>query len=94
MLNSSHISSLDVVSISTRQPSLIRTTLATFRKDIDLGRSDVYSDLSFLSRHLSMPLQRHLDQAFKIFPYLKCHLNSKLVMNPEHMSLGEVQGPL
>ena len=36
-----------------------------------------------------MPHRGHIYQAFNILAYLKCHLNSKLVMNQERMYLGE-----
>ena len=34
-----------------------------------------------------MPLCGHLDKAFNIFAYPKCHPNSRLAMNIEHIDL-------
>ena len=56
---------------------------------IALGRVDKTIEGSVLSRHLDFLNQRYLDQHFNIFAYLKHHQNSKLVMSPKRMYLGE-----
>ena len=54
-----------------------------------MGRSDVAVEVSILSRHTTMPHHGHIDKEFNIFSYLKCHPNSKLLMNPDHMYFRE-----
>jgi hypothetical protein len=41
---------------------------------IELGRIDIYIDVSLLSSHLAQPRVGHLDQVLHIFSYLKHHI--------------------
>ena len=53
-----------------------------------MGRADVSVEVSLLSMHLKIPFHENLYQAFNIYFYIKFHLKSKLLMNPERIYLG------
>ena len=51
---------------------------------VDLGRADIYWEVSMMSSHLALPIEGHLSQVFHIFAYLKKHHNSALVFDPSY----------
>ncbi len=53
---------------------------------VELGRINVYIDVALLSSHLCQPHVGHLKQVFHIFAYLKCHENSNIVFDPNHIA--------
>jgi len=53
---------------------------------VELGRIDIYVDVALLSSHLVEPRTGHLNQVFHIFSYLKAHLNSHMVFDPNYVS--------
>ncbi len=53
---------------------------------MELGRIDIYIDVALLSSYLAQPRMGHLEQVFHIFSYLKHHLNSHLVFDPQYVS--------
>ena len=59
--------------------------IGCLRWAIELGRADIATEVSLLSRHLALPRQGHLDEALNIVAYLDKIKNSKLVMKSEPM---------
>jgi hypothetical protein len=53
---------------------------------VKLGRIDIHIDVALLSSHLVEPRTGHLEQVFNIFGYLKAHLNSHLVFDPQYVT--------
>jgi len=53
---------------------------------MELGRIDIYIDVSLLSSFLAEPRIGHLEQVLHIFSYLKHHTNSHMVFNPNYIS--------
>jgi hypothetical protein len=50
---------------------------------VELGRIDIYTELSQLSQHQGLPRRGHLEAAYHIFAYLKKHENSgRIVFDP------------
>jgi hypothetical protein len=48
---------------------------------VELGRIDIFAQVSMLSQYLAQPREGHLDQVFHIFGYLKVHGQSKVVFD-------------
>ena len=51
---------------------------------VELGRSDIASEVSLLTNHLVLPREGHLQQVYHIFAYLKAKQNRMLAFDPEH----------
>ncbi|MGH7974091.1 MAG: hypothetical protein ACREBR_01095 [bacterium] len=50
---------------------------------VELGRIDIALYVSTMARYLACPRHGHLDKVLQIFAFLKKHLRSKLVLDPE-----------
>ena len=61
--------------------------IGCLRWAIKLGRADIATEVSLLSRHLDLPCRGHLDQCFNIYAYIKQQHYSKLLMNPDYMNV-------
>ena len=51
---------------------------------VDLGRIDIYYEVSMVSSHLALPREGPFAQVFHIFAYLKKHHNYALVFDPSY----------
>ena len=51
---------------------------------VEMERIDICCEVSALSSCLTIPRQGHLQQALHIFAYLKCHHNSRIIMDPAY----------
>ena len=56
---------------------------------VELGRIDVMTEVSMLSSHLANPRQRHLDEAIRVFRYLKQNYTRMLVFDPTYPHIDE-----
>ena len=58
--------------------------IGILRWAIELGRLDIFVEVSQLSQHQAMPRQGHLEAAYHIFAYLKKHDNGgRIVFDPK-----------
>ena len=51
---------------------------------VELGRVDITCEVSMMSSYNTMPREGHLDHVIYMFSYLKCHHNSRLVLDPTY----------
>jgi hypothetical protein len=49
---------------------------------VELGRADIYVEVSMMSSHLALLRVEHLKELFHIFAYLKAHHNTEMVFDP------------
>ena len=49
---------------------------------VELGRVDIYLEVSMMSSHLALPREGHLSQVLHIFAHLKKYHNTKMVYDP------------
>jgi hypothetical protein len=63
-----------------------QSLIGLLRWAVELGRIDIYIDVALLSSHLAEPRVGHLEQVFHVFSYLKHHMNSHLVFDPNYVS--------
>ena len=55
---------------------------------VELGRLDILFELTALSRFMVVsPREGHLDQAYRIFAYLKSKINGWLIMDPTYINI-------
>jgi hypothetical protein len=68
------------------QANYFQSLIGILRWAVELGRIDIYIDVALLSSHLVEPRMGYLEQVFHIFCYLKAHLNSHMVFDPNYVS--------
>ena len=49
---------------------------------VELGRVDIYLEVSMMSSHMAIPREGHLSQLFHTFAYLKKYHNTEMVFDP------------
>jgi hypothetical protein len=76
------------------QANYFASLIGVLRWAVELGRIDIYVDVSMLSSHLAQPRIGHLQQVLHIFAYLKCHEQSNLVFDPNVVDWDESQFPV
>jgi hypothetical protein len=64
--------------LSSRYSQLI----GILRWMVELGRVDIYHEVSVLSQYLALPRAGHLEAAYHIFSYLNKHEKSSIVFDP------------
>jgi hypothetical protein len=58
---------------------------------VELGRLDIYIDVTLLSSYMAQPRMGHMEQVLHFFSYLKCHLQSNIVFFPNEILWNEDQ---
>jgi hypothetical protein len=64
------------------ESSYFHQLIGILRWIVELGRVDIYTEVSMLSSCLALPREGHLEQVFHIFAYLKKHHNAVMVFDP------------
>lgn len=69
---------LDITSeLSAAGINIFQQLIGSLRWAIELGRIDIYTEVSYLSKFLCNPREGHLDAAFQVFRYLQVSLKNK-----------------
>lgn len=55
----------------------------------ELGRVNILAEVSFLSQHLALPQEGHLNQVFHTFDYLKRNSKRTIAFDPRHPDISE-----
>lgn len=63
--------------------------IGILRWAIELGRVDIYFEVSVLSQFLASPREGHLEAVYHIFAYLKGHPKFSIMMDPRRVKLDE-----
>ena len=63
--------------------------IGILRWAVELGRIDIYIEVSVLSQHQCMPREGHLDAIYRIFWYLKKVEASRIIFDPSRMDIDE-----
>ena len=58
---------------------------------VELGRVDIYLEVSMMSSHMAMPRVGHLEQVLHIFAHLKKYHNTEMVFDPSEPVIDESQ---
>ena len=61
--------------------------IGVLRWIVELGRVDIYCEVSMQSSHLCLPREGHIQQVYHIFAYFKANHNSRLVFNPSYLPI-------
>ena len=54
---------------------------------MELGRVDIFLEVSLMSYHLALPREGHLEKLFHIFAYLKWKHRARVVFDPTYPSI-------
>jgi len=71
--------------LGPEQANYYQSLIGMLRWAVELGRIDIHIDVALLSSYLAQPRIGHLEQVLHIFSYLKHHLNSHLVFDPNYV---------
>jgi len=64
--------------------------IGILRWAVELGRIDIYTEVSVLSQHQCLPREGHLDSIYSIFAYLKHNRHeSRIIFDPRRMECDE-----
>jgi hypothetical protein len=78
---------LDVSTVlGPEQANYYQSLIGVLRWAVELGRIHIHIDVTLLSSYLVQPHIGHLEQVLHIVSYLKHHLNSHLVFDPNYVS--------
>ena len=82
-LTTSYRPELDVLpELTPRDSAHYQSLIGILRWIVELGRIDIFLEVSMMSSHLAMPRKEHLDQVLHIFTYLRKYHNTELVYDP------------
>ena len=54
---------------------------------VELGQVDVLFEVTALLRFLASPREGHLEQAYRIFGYLRAKINGRMIMDPTYVDI-------
>ena len=63
--------------------------IGILRWAVELGRVDVYLEVSIMSQYLANPREGHLEAVYHIFAFLKRHQKLKIVFDPKDVRIDE-----
>ena len=75
--------------LDDRMISRFRQLIGILRWAVELGRLDIYYEVSILSQHQALPREGHLEAAYHIFGYLKNKSKCSIVFDPQESELDE-----
>ena len=82
-LKASYCPELDVSpELDTANAAYYQSLIGVLRWIVELGRVDVYLEVSMMSSHIALPREGHLKALLQIFAYLKKHHNTEMVYDP------------
>ncbi len=73
------------------QANYYQSLIGVLRWAVELGRIDIHVYVALLSSYLAQPRVGHLQQVLHIFAYLRCHDQSTIVFDPNHVDWDEEQ---
>ena len=76
--------------LSSEMGSRYLQLIGILRWAVELGRLDIYTEVSILSQHQCLPREGHLDAIYRIFAYLKRNKHeSRIIFDPTRMKTDE-----
>ncbi len=73
------------------QANYFMSLIGILRWAVELGRIDIYIDVALLSSHMAQPRVGHMEQVIHNFAYLKSHLQSIMVFDPNPIDWDDEQ---
>jgi hypothetical protein len=61
---------------------------------VELGRTDIITEVSMMCTHLCVPREGHLEDVFHVFVYMGLHHNARVVFDPTYPSVDIARGVL
>lgn len=75
--------------LDSGEASYYMSLIGILRWIVELGRVDIFCEVSMMSSHLALPRRGHLDQLYHIFSYLGKHHNAEMVFDPTYPAIDE-----
>ena len=75
--------------LSPEQANYYMSLIGILRWAVELGRLDIYIDVTLFSSYMAQPCLGHMEQVQHIFSYLKCHLQSNSFFDPNEINWNE-----
>ena len=73
--------------LNPEEISFYQSQIGILRWIVELGRVDIIAEVSVLAYHLMLPREGHMEGVYRIFAYLKCKHNARLVLDPTYPSI-------
>ena len=90
--SSGYRSEMDVSAVLDEKGiSTFQTQLGVLRWIVEIGRIDIMFEVTSLSRFLIQPRKGHLEQVYRIFAYLKSHINGWMVFDSKEINIDDRQ---
>ena len=81
-MTTSYCPELDITpELSSKEASYYISPIEILRWIVELGRVDIYLEVSIMFSHIAMLREGHLAQLFHIFSYLKKYHNTEMVFD-------------
>ena len=68
--------------LGPKEASYYQYLIGIVRLMVELGRVDIFTEVSMMLSHIALPRKGHLEAVFHMFVYLKIHHNSEMVFDP------------
>ena len=72
---------------------LYMSLIGILRWIVEIGRLDLTCEVSMMASYCVMPRKGQLEQVFHMFAFLKCHHNSRIVLDPTYPIIDETVFP-
>ena len=79
--------------LSSLNAAYFQSLIGILRWIVELGRIDITVEVSMLASMMALPREGHLEQAFRIFAYLKNKHNAEMVLDPTIPNIDDSEFP-
>ena len=69
--------------------ALYQFLIGSMRWMVEMGRIDIWCEVSMLSSFVAMPREGHLQQIYHIYGYLKSHHNARIMLDPTYPEVSQ-----
>ena len=70
--------------LDEKESSYYQSLIGILRWMVEIGRTDIITEVSTLASHLVLPREGHLEALYHVFAYLKKKHNSRIVLDPTY----------
>ena len=70
--------------LNEKESSYYQSLIGILRWMVEIGRTDIITEVSTLASHLVLPREGHLEALYHVFAYLKKKHNSRIVLDPTY----------
>ena len=71
--------------LQDEEASYYQYLIGILRWIVEMGRADIFVEVSMMSSHLAIPQKGHMEQILRMFAYLIRHTNSEKFFDPSEV---------